>query len=100
MPRTKKTPNPSPLRRLFGQRLRSERHAQGLTLEDVAEAADMNWSYIAQVERGERNVSIDNMTALAEAVGRPLYRLLMPDERVGEDQAARESREGMAPEGP
>ncbi|WP_102126060.1 helix-turn-helix domain-containing protein [Deinococcus planocerae] len=83
MPRIKKTPNPSPLRRLFGQRLRAERHAQELTLEDVAEAADMNWSYIAQVERGERNVSIDNMTALAGAVGRQLYELLMPDEQMG-----------------
>lgn len=47
-----------------------------LTLEDVAEKAQMNWSYIAQVERGERNISIDNMTALAAAVECPLRDLL------------------------
>lgn len=47
-----------------------------MTLEDVAERAAMNWSYIAQVERGERNVGIDNMAALAEALGVPLRDLL------------------------
>jgi transcriptional regulator with XRE-family HTH domain len=40
----------------------------GLTLEDLADTADMAWSYIAAVERGERNISVDNMAALAEAV--------------------------------
>lgn len=66
----------SAVRVQFGQRLREARHAQGLTLEDVAERADMNWSYIAQVERGTRNISIDNMAALAEALGIPLKDLL------------------------
>lgn len=59
----------SAVRVQFGQRLREERRARGLTLEDVAELSDMNWSYIAQVERGTRNISIDNMAALAEALG-------------------------------
>ncbi len=36
----------------------------------------MNWSYIAQIERGERNISIDNMTALADGLGVPLRDLL------------------------
>lgn len=36
----------------------------------------MNWSYIAQVERGTRNISIDNMAALADALGLPLKDLL------------------------
>ncbi|MDV6374163.1 helix-turn-helix domain-containing protein [Deinococcus arenicola] len=67
---------PSAERILFGRRLRAERHAKGLTLEDVAESADMNWSYIAQVERGTRNVGIDNMAALASAVNVQLAFLL------------------------
>jgi transcriptional regulator with XRE-family HTH domain len=61
---------------MFGERLRSRRKELQLTLEDVAERAQMNWSYIAQVERGERNVGIDNMTALAEALDIPLRDLL------------------------
>lgn len=73
------TSRPASLARtIFGKRLRQARHEQGLTLEDVAEVADMNWSYIAQVERGERNVGIDNMAALADAVRTPLPELLQP----------------------
>lgn len=68
--------DPSDTRRIFGERLRSRRKEMKLTLEDVAEKAQMNWSYIAQVERGERNVSIDNMAALAEALDVPLRDLL------------------------
>lgn len=74
MPASKRPP--SPVRLVFARRLREERHARGLTLEDLGERADMNWSYIAQIERGERNVSLDNLAALADAVGVPLSDLL------------------------
>lgn len=74
MPASKRPP--SSARVHFGRRVREERHARNLSLEDVAEVADLNWSYIAQVERGERNVSIDNMAALADALGVPLRELL------------------------
>ncbi|MBB6015958.1 transcriptional regulator with XRE-family HTH domain [Deinococcus radiopugnans ATCC 19172] len=36
----------------------------------------MNWSYIAQVERGTRNIGIDNMAALAAALDVSLALLL------------------------
>lgn len=72
---TEKRP-PSAARKLFGIRVREQRKAANLTLESLAEQADMNWSYIAQVERGERNVSIDNMAALAAGLGVPLRDLL------------------------
>lgn len=74
VPKTKRAP--SAARRLFGERLRAERRAKGLTLEDVGEAADIAWNYVAQVERGERNIGIDNMAALADAVGVELPDLL------------------------
>lgn len=79
MPRTKRLPSQE--RKLFGERVRAVRKAQGKTLEDVAEEADMAWSYIAQVERGERNIGIDNMAAIAQALGSPLAHLLLPAEK-------------------
>lgn len=74
MPATKRLP--SAARTLFGTRLREERRARKLTLEDVGERADMAWNYIAQVERGERNIGIDNMAALADALDIPIAELL------------------------
>lgn len=38
----------------------------------------MSRTYVSEIERGLRNVSIDNMGALAEALGRPLKELVDP----------------------
>jgi len=74
MPRKQRAPSPS--RQLFAEQLRLERHAQSLKLEELEDRADLTWSYIASVERGERNISIDNMDALASALGIHLHALL------------------------
>lgn len=60
----------------FAENLRAARNRHGLTLEDLAERCGMNWSYISQIERGVRNVSVDNMDALARGVGVELRELL------------------------
>lgn len=76
MPKTSRPP--SPLRAVFGARLRTERKARGYTLEEVAHRAHLDWSYLAQLERGKRNVGIDALDALAQAIGIPLHQLLDP----------------------
>lgn len=53
----------------FGARVRTERTKLGLTLEQLAERAGMHWTYIGSVERGERNISLINITRLARALG-------------------------------
>ena len=49
-----------------------------LSQENLAEMADLHRTYIGQVERGERNISIDNMERLAAAVGMQLWEMLRP----------------------
>jgi transcriptional regulator with XRE-family HTH domain len=66
------------LRHIFGENLRQHRKALGISQEDLAEKAGLHRTYIGSVERGERNVSIDNMGRLAVAVGSTIQRLLQP----------------------
>ena len=65
----------------FAVGLRRERTARGLSQEKLADAADLHFTYVGSVERGERNVSVDNMDRLARALGLDIVDLLQPAER-------------------
>lgn len=41
----------------------------GITQEELAEKADLHPTYVGSVERGERNIAIENIIALAKALG-------------------------------
>lgn len=53
----------------FGKRLCELRHAADLTQEALAHAAGLHWTYIGQIERGERNLSYKNVLKLARGLG-------------------------------
>lgn len=55
-------------RKAFGVRLREERLKRSITQEQLAHRAELDRSYVGQVERGERNVSLDNIYRLANAL--------------------------------
>jgi transcriptional regulator with XRE-family HTH domain len=69
---------PTSARKIFGRNLRVAREVMKLSQEDLAELADLHRTYIGSVERGERNVSIDNMERLAAAVESSIPELLQP----------------------
>lgn len=52
------------------------RKAKGLSIFDIAQDIKMDWSYISQIERGQRNVGLDVLDALAGAVQVRLVELL------------------------
>jgi transcriptional regulator with XRE-family HTH domain len=55
-------------RKRFGARIRALREKHGLSQERLAEDAELHRTYIGGIERGERNVSFDNIVRIARAL--------------------------------
>jgi transcriptional regulator with XRE-family HTH domain len=53
----------------FGARVREHRHALGWTLEQLGEHAELHFTYVGVIERGESNVTLYNVVRLAAALG-------------------------------
>ena len=52
----------------FAANMRAMRKARGMSQEELADVAGLHRTYVGAIERGERNVSIDNMERLAAAL--------------------------------
>jgi len=63
-PKDRKTP----LQMSFGKIVRLKRTAAGLSQEKLAEEAGLHFTYISSVERGERNISLENIAKIANAL--------------------------------
>jgi transcriptional regulator with XRE-family HTH domain len=74
----KPTGNPPKLtaRQIFARNVRRYRRISDISQEELALMAGMSRSYVSGVEREERNVSIDNMGKMADALGVELKDLL------------------------
>lgn len=53
----------------FGKRLIEARKEADLTQEALAHAAGLHWTYVGQIERGERNLTYKNLLKLARGLG-------------------------------
>lgn len=60
---------------IIALRLRNRRKALGLTQEQLAERAGVHPTYIGQVERGEKNITVKKLCAICEALDYPLAAL-------------------------
>lgn len=54
--------------RLLGERIKQERLNKGLTQEVLAEKASISVSFLGQIERGERKLSLETLIKLGEAL--------------------------------
>jgi transcriptional regulator with XRE-family HTH domain len=62
----------------LAHRLRAERASRNISQEQLAHLAGLHRTYVGSVERAERNVSIDNIEQLADALGLDIAALLAP----------------------
>jgi transcriptional regulator with XRE-family HTH domain len=53
----------------IGRRIKELREQKKMAQKDLAYAADLDRSYIASIENGQRNVSIVNIEKIASALG-------------------------------
>jgi transcriptional regulator with XRE-family HTH domain len=68
MPSTDKPP----ILRWFGSAVRQRRRRLGLSQEALSDVAGIHRTYLVEIERGSRNVSLINVERLARALGVPV----------------------------
>ena len=57
----------------IGKRLRELRTAKGLSQEKFSFECELDRTYIASIEQGRRNVSINNIEKIAKAFGISIF---------------------------
>lgn len=68
----------------FGKAVREAREARGWSQEALAEQAELNRSYLGEVERGRAMPSLATVAKLAYALGLPTSHLLARCETPGQ----------------
>ena len=66
-------------RRILAKKIKLLRATRGWSQETLAELCGFSRSYIANIEAGKHNVSLDNLERIAEAFEVPIAELLNPD---------------------
>ena len=70
-------PSPGP-KEILASNMRRLRQGAGLSQELLADRAGLHRTYISSVERAERNVSLENIFAIAHALGVTAAELVTP----------------------
>ena len=61
---------------LLGKNIQTLRYKQKLSQEKLAEKASLHRTYIGSIERGERNVSLENIIIISKALNVNICKLL------------------------
>lgn len=56
------------IKKEIGIKIRTFREQRGLTQDELGAIADMHRAYIGHIERGEKNITIDNLQRIAKAL--------------------------------
>ena len=64
---------------VFGKNLRKYRTNLGLSQEKFAEMCNLHRTYISDIERGQRSISLGNVQKIADALKIEPYKLLIEE---------------------
>ncbi|MFF9056283.1 helix-turn-helix domain-containing protein [Streptomyces erythrochromogenes] len=76
-------------------RIRSLRKARGWSLDNLAERAGISPSQLSRIETGHRRLSLDQLTAIAEALGKSLDELVESPDDSDVIRPERDERRGL-----
>nr|WP_317399990.1 helix-turn-helix transcriptional regulator [uncultured Gemmiger sp.] len=62
---------------IFAKNVKEYRTAKELSQEKLAELSGLHRTYISALEREKRNISIDNIQKIADALGVEAYKLFI-----------------------
>lgn len=89
-------PEKGDLLRAIGETLRGLRTERGLTLKEVAEGAHVSISYLAEIERGEKDPSSRVLQSIAGGLGMEVSELLVCIASAFEPQAVPSAEDSLA----
>lgn len=69
---------------VFGANIKKYREDRQISQEKFAEISGLHRTYISDIERFQRNVSLLNVQKIADAIGIDAYKLLMEDIKNGQ----------------
>ena len=64
----------------FAENVKKQRLSKNMSQEKLAELCDLHRTYISDVERGTRNISIANVEKIADALGVEAYVLFIKED--------------------
>jgi transcriptional regulator with XRE-family HTH domain len=93
-----------PIAPRVGRVIRKYRESAGMSQEALAEESGLHRTYISLVERGRRNITVDALTQVAEALGVYASRLISdaekePEDSLSESRIASSQRKGRRTRG-
>lgn len=74
----------SEIAKSVGQRIRNYRNQLGLSQEKLAELSGCHPTYIGQIERGEKNATLESIEKISSALNVPLSKLFEKLDTAGE----------------
>lgn len=70
----------------LGNRIKALRIQKGLSQDKLGELAGLNGKYLGEVERGNSNISIMNLSKLADVLEVPMLSIMTTDHEQNRDE--------------